>query len=348
MGVGVETVGTDAGAAGGFDPPFPVHHFLLGAGKYGLTQLANLAELPPVGRRDRRGAAEARGRDRQPDAGAGAGRRLSQQLSGAVVGARGEDPRQAPHAPALGALEPARALGEVEGQLAAEPERVGDQVAVVERDRRPQLVADLGEQHDAARWAAGVELGEAGERVRRRRASPSGWSGGARRRAARARRRSWGPSSAPSGASTMLVQTCRHGPPCGARSHIGQMERFRAAGPLPRRGRAQVGEDRGHAPIRGALVAQVELDEDLADARSRTASRAIGQALGDGLVGEALGDEPEDLALALGELGQRAAGPGPRVTRRSTISGSTTQPPLATRRTASSSVSISPTRSLIR
>ena len=49
VGVGVETVGTDAGAAHSFDPPFPVHHFLLGAGKYGLTQLANLAELPPQG-----------------------------------------------------------------------------------------------------------------------------------------------------------------------------------------------------------------------------------------------------------------------------------------------------------
>jgi kynurenine formamidase len=48
-GFGVETVGTDAGAAGGFDPPFPAHNFLLGAGKYGLTQLANLAELPPAG-----------------------------------------------------------------------------------------------------------------------------------------------------------------------------------------------------------------------------------------------------------------------------------------------------------
>ncbi len=48
-GVGVETVGTDAGAAGSFDPPFPCHHFLLGAGKLGLTQLANLAELPPAG-----------------------------------------------------------------------------------------------------------------------------------------------------------------------------------------------------------------------------------------------------------------------------------------------------------
>jgi kynurenine formamidase len=48
-GFGVESVGTDAGAAGGFDPPFPVHHFLLGAGKYGITQLANLAQLPPTG-----------------------------------------------------------------------------------------------------------------------------------------------------------------------------------------------------------------------------------------------------------------------------------------------------------
>ena len=49
VGVGVETVGTDAGAAGGFDPPFPAHTFLLGAGKYGLTQLANLERLPPTG-----------------------------------------------------------------------------------------------------------------------------------------------------------------------------------------------------------------------------------------------------------------------------------------------------------
>jgi kynurenine formamidase len=48
-GVGVETVGTDAGAAHSFDPPFPVHNFLLGAGKYGITQLANLARLPATG-----------------------------------------------------------------------------------------------------------------------------------------------------------------------------------------------------------------------------------------------------------------------------------------------------------
>jgi kynurenine formamidase len=49
IGVGVETVGTDAGAAHGFDPPFPCHSFLLGAGKYGLTQLRNLDRLPPQG-----------------------------------------------------------------------------------------------------------------------------------------------------------------------------------------------------------------------------------------------------------------------------------------------------------
>ncbi|MET9066922.1 cyclase family protein [Streptosporangium sandarakinum] len=48
-GIGVETVGTDAGAAHGFDPPFPCHSFLLGAGKYGLTQLRNLDRLPVTG-----------------------------------------------------------------------------------------------------------------------------------------------------------------------------------------------------------------------------------------------------------------------------------------------------------
>jgi kynurenine formamidase len=49
IGVGVETVGTDAGAAHSFDPAFPCHSYLLGAGKYGLTQLRNLASLPPTG-----------------------------------------------------------------------------------------------------------------------------------------------------------------------------------------------------------------------------------------------------------------------------------------------------------
>src|SRR5262245_19709993 len=49
VGLGVETVGTDAGAAYAFDPAFPCHHYFLGAGKMGLTQLQNLASLPATG-----------------------------------------------------------------------------------------------------------------------------------------------------------------------------------------------------------------------------------------------------------------------------------------------------------
>lgn len=49
VGVGVETVGTDAGAAHSFDPPFPCHASLMGSGKYGLTQLQNVARLPAQG-----------------------------------------------------------------------------------------------------------------------------------------------------------------------------------------------------------------------------------------------------------------------------------------------------------
>jgi kynurenine formamidase len=49
VGIGVETVGTDAGAAHSFEPAFPCHNFMLGAGKYGLTQLANLDRLPAAG-----------------------------------------------------------------------------------------------------------------------------------------------------------------------------------------------------------------------------------------------------------------------------------------------------------
>jgi kynurenine formamidase len=48
-GIGVETVGTDAGLAGDFDPAYPCHWYLHGAGKYGLTQLRNLDLLPPTG-----------------------------------------------------------------------------------------------------------------------------------------------------------------------------------------------------------------------------------------------------------------------------------------------------------
>src|SRR5919112_3338852 len=49
LGVGVETVGTDAGQAGTFDPPFPTHAIMQGAGKFGLASLTNLDQLPAVG-----------------------------------------------------------------------------------------------------------------------------------------------------------------------------------------------------------------------------------------------------------------------------------------------------------
>ena len=49
LGVGVETVGTDAGQAGTFDPPFPNHATMHGNGKFGLASLCNLDQLPPTG-----------------------------------------------------------------------------------------------------------------------------------------------------------------------------------------------------------------------------------------------------------------------------------------------------------
>ena len=49
LGVGVETVGTDAGQAGTFDPPFPNHGTMHGAGRFGLASLCNLDQLPPTG-----------------------------------------------------------------------------------------------------------------------------------------------------------------------------------------------------------------------------------------------------------------------------------------------------------
>ncbi|MDN5860273.1 MAG: cyclase family protein [Pseudonocardia sp.] len=48
-GFGVETVGTDAGAAHGFEPAFPCHSALMGAHKWGLTSLRRLDRLPPTG-----------------------------------------------------------------------------------------------------------------------------------------------------------------------------------------------------------------------------------------------------------------------------------------------------------
>ena len=49
IGVGVETIGTDAGQAGTFDPPFPNHAIMHGAGKFGLASLCNLEQLPATG-----------------------------------------------------------------------------------------------------------------------------------------------------------------------------------------------------------------------------------------------------------------------------------------------------------
>src|SRR6478735_2755756 len=48
-GFGVETVGIDAGAGFSLEPPFPMHHFLLGNDKYGVTSLKNLHQLPAAG-----------------------------------------------------------------------------------------------------------------------------------------------------------------------------------------------------------------------------------------------------------------------------------------------------------
>jgi kynurenine formamidase len=49
LGVGVEQVGTDAAVGAKADPPFPNHSIMHGAGKFGLTQLANVDKLPESG-----------------------------------------------------------------------------------------------------------------------------------------------------------------------------------------------------------------------------------------------------------------------------------------------------------
>lgn len=49
VGIGVETIGTDAGQAHLLTPPYPAHTLLHGAGRYGLQCLENLDLLPPTG-----------------------------------------------------------------------------------------------------------------------------------------------------------------------------------------------------------------------------------------------------------------------------------------------------------
>ncbi len=49
LGVGVETVGTDAGQAATFEPMFPCHTLMHGSNRFGLASLTNLDQLPPTG-----------------------------------------------------------------------------------------------------------------------------------------------------------------------------------------------------------------------------------------------------------------------------------------------------------
>lgn len=49
IGWGSEGVGTDAGQAYRFDPPFPCHSGMHGSNKFGLASLTNLDQLPPKG-----------------------------------------------------------------------------------------------------------------------------------------------------------------------------------------------------------------------------------------------------------------------------------------------------------
>ena len=49
MALGTETIGTDAGQAHHFVPPFPAHFYMHGKGRYGLQCLTNLDQLPPTG-----------------------------------------------------------------------------------------------------------------------------------------------------------------------------------------------------------------------------------------------------------------------------------------------------------
>jgi kynurenine formamidase len=49
IGWGSEGVGTDAGQAYRFEPPFPCHSVMHGSNKFGLASLTNLDQLPPKG-----------------------------------------------------------------------------------------------------------------------------------------------------------------------------------------------------------------------------------------------------------------------------------------------------------
>jgi hypothetical protein len=96
---------------------------------------------------------------------------------------------------------------------------------------------------------------------------------------------------------------------------------------IGRLGQAKLLEDLGNVGLHGALG-----DE---------------QPGGNGPVGHALGDQPEDLPFPLAEVGQ-GVGPAASPDQRETIVGSITVSPSTMRRKASTTVAISNTRSLSR
>lgn len=49
VGWGTQCIGTDAGQAGGMEPPYPAHNLLHKNNCFGLASLANLDKLPPKG-----------------------------------------------------------------------------------------------------------------------------------------------------------------------------------------------------------------------------------------------------------------------------------------------------------
>jgi hypothetical protein len=71
-GFGTETVGTDAGQGMHYDPPYPAHYFLHGAGQIRPAVPLQSRPAAPDRRDADRAAAEDQGRHRQPAAGAGA------------------------------------------------------------------------------------------------------------------------------------------------------------------------------------------------------------------------------------------------------------------------------------
>ena len=69
IGWGSETIGTDAGQAGGMTPPFPAHSLMHKSNRYGLASLCNLDSATAQGGNPDRRSVEDPERYGQPDAG---------------------------------------------------------------------------------------------------------------------------------------------------------------------------------------------------------------------------------------------------------------------------------------